>query len=109
MAYCVADAREHSKGTSLASRAASLGVRSDVLGEAQKRMQRVLRDAPSANAIASAWYLLTRREKRNDATDSEFLDMAKRFWHSEDISRAPGNYDYTLQELVEYTLRESVA
>ena len=38
MACCVAGAGEHSKGTSLASRAASLGVRSDVLAEAQKRM-----------------------------------------------------------------------
>ena len=34
MVCCVAGAGEHSKGTSLASRAASLGVRSDVLAEA---------------------------------------------------------------------------
>ena len=73
-------------------------------------MQRVLRDAPSVVVIASGRYLLTRREKRNDATDSELLDMAKRFWHSEDIARVPGNSgEYTLQESVGYTLRESVA
>ena len=36
--------------------------------------------------------------------DSELLHMAKRFSHSEDIARAPGNTgEYTLQESVEYT------
>ena len=97
MACCVAGAGEHSKGTSLTSRAASFGVRSDASGEALKRMRRVLRDAPSADAIASGRYLLIRREKRNDATDSELLYMAKKFWHSEDIVRIPGKPgDYTL-------------
>ena len=52
MACCVAGAGVHSKSTSRAG-INSLGVRIDVLAEAQKRIQRVLRDAPSADAIAS--------------------------------------------------------
>ena len=99
---CVAGTGRNSNGTSLALRAASLGVRSDVFAEAQKRMQRVLHDAPPTEAIASGRYLWTRREKRNDATDSELLAMAKRVWHSDDISRATGNSgEYTLHRLRE--------
>ena len=52
--------------------------------------------------IVERLLLLTRRKKRNDATDSELLDMAKKLWHSGDISRVRGNSgEYTLQESVE--------
>ena len=68
----------------------------------------MLRSATSADTIASGRYLLTRREKWNEATDSELLDMAKRFWHSEDIARVPGNFgEYTLQESALSTLYEN--
>lgn len=76
---------------SLAARAESLGVRDGTFREARARMHGVNLSVPPQQAVEQGRYLWSYRNTRNDATDQCVLDLARRFWHSDDISRASGN------------------
>eukprot|EP00904_Undaria_pinnatifida_P011637 jgi/Undpi1/7603/HiC_scaffold_23.g10076.m1 len=93
----VAGTGEHSCGDDNASdagitkRAESFGVRFETFKDAQGRMQRARHDLHPDEAFGSGQYIYDCRKKRSDTTDPECLDLARRFWHNDDVSRATGN------------------
>ena len=93
----VAGTGEHSCGDDNASdagitkRAESFGVRFETFKDAQGRMKRARHDLHPDEAFGSGQYIYDCRKKRSDTTDPECLDLARRFWHNDDVSRATGN------------------
>lgn len=75
---------------SLKALSESIGVRRDVLEEAQWRMKVARHDAPPAVAFESDEYIWTKHEKRSDATSDEILALANRYWRCDDVSRTSG-------------------
>ncbi|CAM9212837.1 unnamed protein product [Ectocarpus sp. 12 AP-2014] len=78
-------------GVSFAQRAESLGVREKTFRAAHVRMHHTDHTIPPPQALEEGRYCWTRRKTRSDATDERVLELAIRFWHSDDVSRASGD------------------
>ncbi|CAN0108099.1 unnamed protein product, partial [Pylaiella littoralis] len=46
---------------------------------------------PPQQALKEGRYLWADRKTRSDVTDSRVMDLARRYWHSDDVSRASGD------------------
>lgn len=46
---------------------------------------------PPQQALKEGRYLWADRKTRSDVTDSRVTDLARRYWHSYDVSRASGD------------------
>lgn len=83
------DAAEPRNGATLAKRAERLGVSFATFREAHIRMHNTNHSVPPEQALEEGCYLWARRKlTRSDATDRRVLDKGKKFWHSDDVSRA---------------------
>lgn len=54
-------------------------------------MKKARHDVSPQEALNLGLYLYSSRRKRSDAKDEECLDLARQYWHNDDISRATGN------------------
>ena len=81
-------------------RAESYGVRFETFKDAQDRMKRARHDLAPDEAFESGQYVYDQRKKRSDCTHPGCLDLARRFWHSDDVSRATGNSGDPFNSLV---------
>ena len=92
----IAGTGEHSPATpgsgdaGLANRAESFGVRFETFKDGQDRMKRSRHDLHPDEALKSGRYVYDQREERSDRMSSECLDLARRFWHNDDVSGATG-------------------
>ena len=71
-------------------RAEHLGVHSEHLVGAKKRVRRLRSDLTPSLAMDEGAYWFQPRGKRSDTTPPEVLELMKRFWHTDGISRASG-------------------
>ncbi|CAN0350989.1 unnamed protein product [Pylaiella littoralis] len=78
-------------GVNLTERAASLGVRDKTFREARARMHHVDHSLAPSEAVEQGRYCWAERKTRCDKTDTRVLDLAYRFWHSDDVSRGCGD------------------
>ncbi|CAB1096106.1 unnamed protein product [Ectocarpus sp. CCAP 1310/34] len=78
-------------GVSFAQRAESLGVREKTFRAAYVRMHHTDHTIPPPQALEEGRYCWTTRKTRSDATDERVLELAIRFWHCDDVSRASGD------------------
>ncbi|CAB1114159.1 unnamed protein product [Ectocarpus sp. CCAP 1310/34] len=78
-------------GVSFAQRAESLGVREKTFRAAHVRMHHTDHTIPPPQALEEGRYCWTTRKTRSDATDERVLELAIRFWHCDDVSRASGD------------------
>ncbi|CAM9183297.1 unnamed protein product [Ectocarpus sp. 12 AP-2014] len=76
---------------SLTARAQSLGVRDATFRAARTRMHRTDHTIPPQEALEKGRYLWAPRKERSDKMDERVMGLARRFWHSDDISRASGD------------------
>lgn len=81
---------------SLTARAERLGVRPNTYRQAHVRMHNANLSIPPKEALDEGRYLWTKPKTRSDATDERVVDLATRYWHSDDISRASGDSGKTL-------------
>ena len=58
---------------------------------AKKRVRRLRSDLTPSLAMDEGAYWFQPRGKRSDTTPPEVLELMKRFWHTDGISRASGN------------------
>lgn len=66
-------------------------MRADTFREAHVRMHRTNHSIPPPQALEEGRYCWATRKIRSDATDQRVLDLAYRFWHSDNVSRASGD------------------
>lgn len=78
-------------GVTLHQRAESLGVRMKTFRDAFWRMNLTDHSKPPSQALEEGRYCWVARRTRSDATDPRVLELAVRFWHTDDISRASGD------------------
>lgn len=78
-------------GVTLTDRARSLGVRAETFRDAHVRMHQTDHSIPPPQALEQGRYCWATRKIRSDATDQRVLDLARRFWHTDDVSRASGD------------------
>ncbi|CAN0331182.1 unnamed protein product [Pylaiella littoralis] len=76
---------------SLATRAEVLGVRPATYREANARMRKVDFSVPPQQALEEGHYLWAERKTRRDVRHPRVVDLAKRYWHCDDVSRASGD------------------
>ncbi|CAM9677252.1 unnamed protein product [Pylaiella littoralis] len=76
---------------SFTRRAERLGIRPNTYREAHVRMHNANLSIPPKEALDEGRYLWAERKTRSDATDRRVVDLATRYWHSDDISRASGD------------------
>ncbi|CAB1100646.1 unnamed protein product [Ectocarpus sp. CCAP 1310/34] len=77
--------------SAFAARAQGLGVRDGTFRAARTRMHRTDHAIPPQEALEKGRYLWAPRKERSDKMDERVMGLARRFWHSDDISRASGN------------------
>lgn len=82
---------ESKDGVSLAQRAESLGVRPQTFREARTRMHNTDHSIPPAQAVEEGRYCWVAKKGRSDAMDERVEELAVRYWHQDDISRASGD------------------
>ena len=58
---------------------------------ANKRVARLRSDLAPEEALSEGAYWFQPRDKRSDGTPPELLEVMKRFWHTDVVSRASGN------------------
>lgn len=80
-----------SNDAGLTKRAENFGVRFETFKNGQDRMKRARQDLHPDEALERGQYVYDQRKKLSDCTRPECLDLAKRFWHNDDVSRATGN------------------
>ena len=68
-----------------------LGVHPEHFVGANRRVARLRSDLAPEEALAEGPYWFQPRGKRSDATPPELLELMKRFWHTNEVSRASGN------------------
>ncbi|CAM9837887.1 unnamed protein product, partial [Hapterophycus canaliculatus] len=78
-------------GASFSDRAESVGIRWDAFSEARARMHNTNHDLAPQQAYADGCYLHNERKVRSDVTNPEVMELARLYWHSDDVSRATGN------------------
>ncbi|CAM9860145.1 unnamed protein product, partial [Pylaiella littoralis] len=76
---------------SLAARGQGLGVRDATFRAARIRMHKTDHTIPPKDALEKGRYLWAPRKERSDKMDERVMGLARRFWHSDDISRASGD------------------
>lgn len=93
---------EEPDGVTLVQRAEGLGVRPSTFRLARDRMHNARHDLAPREALACGRYCYHERKERCDVTHSGVMDLARRIWHSDDVSRATGNSGelYCVQENV---------
>ncbi|CAB1101349.1 unnamed protein product [Ectocarpus sp. CCAP 1310/34] len=76
---------------SLAARAQGLGVRDPTFRASRTRMHRTDQTIPPQEALEKERYLWAPRKERSDKMDERVMGLARRFWHSDENFRAPGD------------------
>ena len=78
-------------GVTMAQRAESLGVRTKTFRDGHWRMHLTDHSIHPAQAVEEGRYCWVQKKRRNDAMDERVQDLAVRWWHSDEVSRASGD------------------
>lgn len=68
-----------------------LGVHPDHFTAARQRAKMLKPDIYPTVAMDDGSYWFHPRSKRSDAAPPELVELMKRFWHTDEVSRATGN------------------
>ena len=97
------DATTRSNDAGLTNGAASFGVLFEFFKDWQDRVKRARHDLNPDEASERGQYVYDKRNKRSVCTHPEGLDLAKRFWHNEEIPARRG-IQMNFKKLISYSV-----